>query len=87
MEPLEELGEKGDGGVLRTVKDLTAGAAGGIAQVLLGTFTCAFQFCCLVISLSIGFSSLVRFAYNMTWSVLLSAVSLLSKTPPYSPIT
>ncbi|KAL2223287.1 mitochondrial carrier domain-containing protein [Thermoascus aurantiacus ATCC 26904] len=35
MEPVEEL-EKGGGGVLRTIKDLTAGAAGGIAQVLLG---------------------------------------------------
>lgn len=39
MEPQawEDL-EKGDGGVLRTVKDLAAGAAGGVAQVLLGMF-------------------------------------------------
>lgn len=29
--------EKG-GGALRTIKDLSAGAAGGVAQVLLGTF-------------------------------------------------
>ena len=35
-EAFEDL-EKG-GGALRTIKDLAAGAAGGMAQVLLGTF-------------------------------------------------
>jgi len=42
MEPQawEDL-ERADGGALRTVKDLSAGAAGGIAQVLLG-MSCIF---------------------------------------------
>ena len=31
--------DKGGGGALRTIKDLVAGAAGGIAQVLLGMCT------------------------------------------------
>lgn len=36
-EAFEDM-QKG-GGALRTVKDLGAGAAGGVAQVLLGMFT------------------------------------------------
>jgi solute carrier family 25 carnitine/acylcarnitine transporter 20/29 len=35
MEPQEILEHEG-GGALRTIKDLSAGAAGGVAQVLLG---------------------------------------------------
>lgn len=37
-EAFEDL-ENG-GGALRTIKDLGAGAAGGIAQVLIGMFEC-----------------------------------------------
>lgn len=37
-EAFEDM-QKG-GGALRTVKDLAAGAAGGMAQVLLGRWTC-----------------------------------------------
>lgn len=31
-----------EGGFLRTIKDLFAGAAGGVAQVLLGMRSCSF---------------------------------------------
>ena len=41
-DPAAELDE---GGVVRTLKDLFAGAAGGIAQVLLGTLVVSL-FCC-----------------------------------------
>lgn len=34
-ETIDQL-EQGGGGALRTIKDLAAGAAGGMAQVLLG---------------------------------------------------
>lgn len=40
-EALEDM-EKG-GGALRTIKDLAAGAAGGMAQVLLGRSTCGLR--------------------------------------------
>jgi hypothetical protein len=33
-----------DGGLMRTLKDLFAGAAGGVAQVLLGMFKLSFLF-------------------------------------------
>lgn len=36
MKQLEEGSGGGGGGVKRTLKDLFAGAAGGVAQVLLG---------------------------------------------------
>lgn len=36
MENVEAYEEASQGGPLRAAKDLTAGAAGGIAQVLLG---------------------------------------------------
>lgn len=36
VEKLEEGRAGGEGGVTRTLKDLFAGAAGGVAQVLLG---------------------------------------------------
>lgn len=45
--------ELDEGGVVRTLKDLFAGAAGGIAQVLLG----GFEICCRSIAVSeSGFS-------------------------------
>ncbi len=34
-----------EGGMVRTLKDLFAGAAGGIAQVLLGEFSSWIQLC------------------------------------------
>ena len=37
---LDDLEKGGDGDALRTVKDLAAGAAGGIAQVLIGMCNC-----------------------------------------------
>jgi hypothetical protein len=44
IEMADAAAELDEGGVVRTLKDLFAGAAGGIAQVLLGAFGAQFCF-------------------------------------------
>jgi hypothetical protein len=45
--------ELDEGGAVRTLKDLFAGAAGGIAQVLLGEIGVQFSFSCAIESTNI----------------------------------
>lgn len=46
MSSLEEAGlDVPDQGLKRTLKDLFAGAVGGVAQVLLGTYLSGFDAC------------------------------------------
>lgn len=56
---IDAVEAEGGGGWVRTVKDLGAGAAGGVAQVLLGESFC--DLLCACFTVSFGLKGSLRF--------------------------